>query len=65
MSIMDDVINGFKFIFPKPIIPQKRYIVALGLILYYALKIYTASTPTHIDDNLPDYARDVFMHIAG
>ena len=43
-----------KTAFPKPRIPQKRYIIAASFVIYWALKIYTQATPTTADDHLPD-----------
>ncbi len=53
----------FKWIFPKPQIPQKRYLVVAGLVLYYLAKGYVAITPSPHDDSYPDKIRDavVFM----
>lgn len=49
-----DVVGWLKRMFPKPNIPQKRYLIAAGFVLYWALKIYTSTTPDKTDDVLPD-----------
>lgn len=49
--------------FPKPIIPQKRYLLAVGLALYYAAKVYVAATPDPSDDDLPDRVRTIVFEM--
>ena len=46
--------NWMKAIFPKPRLPQKRYVVLACLFLWVVLKIYTVCTPSTADDSLPD-----------
>jgi hypothetical protein len=41
-------------IFPRPNIPQKRYIAILAVVTYYLLKLYVANTPSKEDDSVPD-----------
>lgn len=49
-----NLLNLLKLAFPKPIIPQKRY-MALGVFAVWALlKVYTMYTPSTEDDSWPD-----------
>ncbi len=48
------LIDGVKKVFPKPNIPQSRYLVLICLLVYVGLKLYTIHTPTEKDDHLPD-----------
>ncbi len=50
-----------KALFPKPRIPQKRYLVIIGLCAYFILKAYVLYTPDQSDDGLPDQLRGVVM----
>jgi hypothetical protein len=52
-----------KKLFPAPKIPQKRYLVIFGLALYYAAKMYVASTPDPADDDLPDRVRTIVFEM--
>lgn len=52
-----------KRLFPIPRIPQKRYLAALGLALYYIAKLYVGSTGSSIDDQIPDMIKDVFSKL--
>lgn len=54
-----------KIIFPKPIVPQKRYIIAVVVIVYAALWGYAAWTPTPQDDAWPDKFLDGAVIIFG
>lgn len=59
MSIVDNVKCGLKKAFPKPNIPQKRYIVLFGLAVYYGLKLYVEHTDTPVDDQMLEYVKQV------
>ena len=48
-----------KTLLPPPRIPQKRYLVIIGLALYYAAKVYTASTPSPVDDDILERIKDL------
>ncbi len=66
MGIMDKlptIAKVLKFAFPKPQIPQKRYLVIAGMILYWAAKAYVVSTPSPHDDHYPDKVRDAAVLI--
>jgi hypothetical protein len=52
-----------KAIFPKPVWPQKRYIVAIALLGYALGKAYTYYTPNPYDDEIPDRLKDAVMLI--
>lgn len=43
-----------KKVFPRPVIPQKRYIILIIIIFYWVMKAYTLSTPSTADDEIPD-----------
>jgi len=59
MSLLDTL----EAIFPKPQIPQKRYLLVLGLALYYAAKVYVSATPDPSDDYLPDKVRTIVFEM--
>lgn len=40
--------------FPKPRIPQKRYLILACALIYVVLRIYTTQTKTTEDDSLPN-----------
>jgi hypothetical protein len=56
-------LDKLKVIFPKPQIPQKRYLLLFGIALYYAAKVYVAWTPSPHDDNLPDEVRAIVFQV--
>lgn len=56
---MNKCIKAFKKLFPKPRLPQKRYLILIGLMAYYILKLYVIQTPTKEDDDLPDDLKGV------
>lgn len=57
------IIEWLKWAIPKPQIPQKRYLVAGAIVLYYLAKGFVAITPTPHDDNYPDKIRDAVVSI--
>jgi hypothetical protein len=59
MAIMDVL----KKIFPKPNIPQKRYIILLVGIGYAAAKLYVTATPSPLDDILLERVHEVAMQL--
>lgn len=59
---MQKLKDYLKAAFPKPQLPQKRYLVLLGLALYIAAKVWVAYTPTSKDDELPDQLRGVLLN---
>jgi len=59
MNIMDML----KKAFPKPIIPQKRYLILFGLIIYFAAKTYVVNTPNPADDQIPDQMKAILLDI--
>ncbi len=61
--MLSNIIDGAKSVFPKPNMPQKRYILLLLAVLYVAFKVYVAYTPTPDDDDLPDQLRDVVLKV--
>jgi hypothetical protein len=46
--------DHLKRVFPKPRLPQKRYMVLLCALIYVGLRIYTTQTTTTQDDSLPN-----------
>jgi len=48
---------------PAPRIPQKRYLVLVGTILYYAAKVYVAQTPDLSDDGYPDMMKGYVLDL--
>lgn len=52
-----------KKVFPKPKLPQKRYLIIIAIILYVALKIYVAYTPGTYDDKILDDAQAIAIQI--
>lgn len=52
------MLDLLKTAFPKPNIPQKRYIIIFTTLIYFVLKSYVMSTPATWDDDLPDHFRD-------
>lgn len=57
MKLMD----WLKLILPKPKIMQKRYMVMIGLALYYAAKAYVSYTDSPEDDYYPDQIKGVIL----
>lgn len=49
--------------FPKPRIPQKRYLVLVAGIVYAIARLYVESTPTPTDDAILEKAREIAMQI--
>ncbi len=47
-----------KKIFPKPKLPQKRYLFLAFVIIYLAMKFYVLQTPSTLDDNIPDQIKE-------
>jgi hypothetical protein len=56
-------LDKLKALFPKPIMPQKRYLLLAGVVLYYAAKAYVAWTPDPRDDNWPDEVRMIVWQV--
>lgn len=65
MSLLEKIplSNWIKWLLPKPQIPQKRYLVMLGMVLYWAAKAYVAYTPETHDDSYPDDVRNVVVRM--
>jgi hypothetical protein len=59
---LDDFKNAIAKMFPKPNIPQKRYII-LVIGLYYILKMYTLATPNPADDIILEEAKNFFVSL--
>lgn len=54
----------FEELFPKPRIPQKRYLIMFIILLYVISKVYVSYTPTFSDDNVPDQVVTVIQTLA-
>jgi hypothetical protein len=66
MSLIDRLKQAgeiIKIVFPKPNIPQKRYILILVGILYIALKGYVKMTPSTYDDELLEHAHKIALQV--
>lgn len=63
---MNKLMKLLKTLFPKPNLLQKRYVILVGIAIYWLLKAYVISTPDPSDDNLPDQLRgmviDMYTH---
>jgi hypothetical protein len=57
-----DILAMLRKAFPKPKIPQKRYII-LGMVAYALLKLYVAHTPSTADDGLPDVLKGAVVEM--
>jgi len=56
-----NLMEMLKKVFPKPNIPQKRYLALIGMVIYMAAKVYVTMTPNPVDDAYPDAARDLVV----
>ena len=63
MTIPDSAKDMLKKVFPKPLIPQKRYVLAVGIVVYFAMKAIVAITPSPDDDAWPDKVKDFVMTV--
>jgi hypothetical protein len=52
-----------KSVFPKPVIPQKRYLLLATGIIYIALKAYVTMTPDPMDDVVLEQAKDMAVQM--
>lgn len=55
------VLDRLKKIFPKPIIPQKRYLMLAGLIIYAGLKIYVNHTEAEWDNKALEAGKGIVL----
>lgn len=58
-----NILNLLKSAFPKPQIPQKRYLIMLVTILYVVLKVYVDQTQSQLDNETLDRAHEIAMQI--
>lgn len=58
-----DIWTLAKKIFPKPILPQKRYALILCVAVYMGLKVYVTMTPDPMDDLILEQAQQIAMQI--
>lgn len=57
-----DVGAMLKGMFPKPKIPQKRYLL-LAMLLYLLAKLYVSATPDPSDDKWPDMIKGAVVEM--
>lgn len=59
------LLDWVKWIFPKPRLPQKRYLIIAFSIFYALAQIYVKSTPNKVDDEILEKAHElVFQMLA-
>lgn len=63
MSLKLKISEILKSAFPKPVIPQKRYILLLVTLVYLIAKVYVENTPDKYDDELLEAAHDLVVQI--
>ncbi len=63
MRLINKIKSVLQFTFPKPRIPQKRYVVIIVTIVYLGLKSYVMYTDDPYDDQLLEQAHEVIMHL--
>ncbi len=56
-------VDMFKTVFPKPVMPQKRYLLLAVALVYGGLKLYTHLTPSLNDDKWPEDFRNAVMYV--
>ena len=55
------ILNVLKKMFPKPVLPQKRYLVLIFLSLYPLLHMIVEHTQTEWDDKMLEAVKSVML----
>lgn len=63
MEMRLKVMELLKKVFPKPIFPQKRYLLLLITIVYMGAKCYVEHTPDPFDDEVLEAAHELVLQI--
>ena len=58
-----NILSLLKFLFPKPNVPQKRYITLVVAILYSIFQFYQPNIKDKYDDQLIENAHNIAMQL--